>query len=221
MSKFRLPRKTKKKYRFFRSRIEKLYWRNWFKKYHISWRLFIEKHSYFYYSYNQEGYDTFKEDRSKNFICDNCGNRIDEYCEYPEHHHSDPHTLLCEDCYKNEYRDTCELCEESYEKEDCKGGDFPKSPSAVYNPGHETDYHGNVIQSGIYEAIAYPVFTSDYFSCSTRWENLRLICTMEEWLKIRPHDIDFFSGDELKAQFICDSCWEKAKEIRDKLVQIL
>lgn len=215
MSKFRLPRRTKKAYQYFRSSINKNSWRRYYKKSGYSWKKYIRSQSYYYYSYNQEKYNTFKEDREKGFICDYCGNRIDKHCEYPEHHPSQPHTLLCEDCYGNEYRDTCELCEESYEKEDCKDGEFPKSPSAVYNPGYETDFNGNVIQSGIYEAIDYPVFTSDYFMCSTRWENLRLVCSMEDWLKIRPHDIDFFSGDELNAQFICDSCWEKAKEIRD------
>lgn len=215
MSKFRLPRRTKKAYQYFRSSINKKSWRRYYKKSGYSWKRHIRRHSYFYYSYNQKDYNTFKEDREKGFTCDYCGNRIDKYCEYPEHHPSQPHTLLCEDCYDNEYRDTCELCEESYDKEECKGEEFPKSPCAVYNPGYETDYNGNVIQSGIYEAIDHPVFTSDYFSCNTQWQNLRLICSMEDWLKIRPQDIDFFSGDELNAQFICDSCWEKAKGIRD------
>ena len=60
------------------------------------------------------------------------------------------------------------------------GNEFPKSPCAVYNPGYKTDYNGNVIQSGIYEAIDYPVFTSDYFRCNTQCQNLRLICSMED-----------------------------------------
>lgn len=217
MNRFRLPRKLKKKYKFFRCEQDKESWRKsffWNKDYR-SWRKYVDYHAFNYYRYNQEDFNTFKADKAKNFICENCGENVFRYYEYPEHHHSEPDVLLCEGCYDNEYRSTCYLCEESYLLEDCKGEEFPKSPCAVYNPGYETDYKDNVILSGIYEAIAYPIYLSDYFSVSTEWDNLRLICSVEDWLKERPHDIDFFSGDELKAQFICDSCWYKAKKIRD------
>lgn len=155
--------------------------------------------------------------------CSYCGLSIFEMSDFPEVL-EDKNEVLCEECFDNNYRDTCPLCEEYYEIKDVKCEDFPKSPFFYYNPcneiGDKSSYSENYQHpSGVYEAIDYPVFIA---ACGglgdtyINWENVRLICTSGEFLK-RYNDecyTEFFSGDDLKAEFVCDSCWLKAENLK-------
>lgn len=159
--------------------------------------------------------------------CDYCGKSIFELDDFPEIL-KEKDEVLCEDCYDEKYRDICPVCEDYYLIEDVKEGNFPKFPFFYYNPydkdDDKTDYTENYKQpSGVYEAKIGPVFISavgGIGDCWIQWDNLQLICTSDELLSEHPKYKDFFSGDDLKAQFVCDSCWLDAERIRDKKLKV-
>lgn len=157
--------------------------------------------------------------------CSNCGLSIFEMEDFPEVL-EDEKVMLCEECYDEYYLDICPLCEDYYEIKDVKCDNFPKSPFFYYNPcdndGNKSEYSENYQhQSGVYEAIDYPVFIA---ACGSgigdtyiNWDHVRLICTADNFLKVNSENWykEFFSGDDLKAEFVCDSCWLKAEKVRE------
>lgn len=231
MKKFRLPRKTKKQFQYFRNyALNKKYWKQYCRKgkYGRSWNKHKKNYSYMYYSYTQDEWSTFKKDKARNFICSWCGDNIFEHHEYPEHH-KEYGDLMCEGCYDNEFRDTCPICEESYEKSEVEGDLFPKSPFYWFNSSKkedwEDDYH-EYHPSGIYQAKQYPVFTAatgGLGSTYIEWRNLEFICSIEDFIKEEYGDRGWREYDEWinddykddKAEFIGDCCWGAALKIRD------
>jgi hypothetical protein len=53
----------------------------------------------------------------KDCACDNCGESVDEFNDFPELLIEEDE-LLCEQCYHEKYRKTCPNCEESYDIKD-------------------------------------------------------------------------------------------------------
>jgi hypothetical protein len=145
--------------------------------------------------------------------CYNCGQSIFDMNDFPEIKND---IVFCENCYNDIFINTCYICEEHYEKEDVEGSDlpFPKSPFFYYNPVSEGE---NIKPSGVYETIEYPLFsaaTGGLGHLFIWWDNARLICTSKEYIE-KYSECDFFEGDEEKAEFCCDECWNKAQIIRD------
>jgi hypothetical protein len=50
----------------------------------------------------------------KNCSCDNCGNNVEEFDDFPEIDIQN-NEFLCEDCYKGLYMKTCPMCEDYYD----------------------------------------------------------------------------------------------------------
>ncbi len=85
-----------------------------------------------------------------NCDCDNCGKSIFEMYDFPEVL-TDKDELLCEECYDDEYRTVCPLCEESCEKEDMTEYFFitKETSKLVYKP------------IGMYKILKYPFYYGD------------------------------------------------------------
>lgn len=161
-----------------------------------------------------------------NCQCYNCQKSIFEMWDFPEVLEEE-REVLCEECYDEQYRDICPICEDYYEIKEVKGDTtpFPKSPFFYYNPADKdedkSNYSENYQQpSGVYETVKYPVFVA---ACGglgdtwIQWENVQLICTSDEFLAPDSSESykEFFTGDNIKAQFVCDSCWGNAVKIRE------
>lgn len=82
--------------------------------------------------------------------CDNCGKSVFEMNDFPEVL-TDKDELLCEECYDEEYRTVCPLCEESCEKEDMTEYFFitKKTSKTVHKP------------IGMYKILKYPFYYGD------------------------------------------------------------
>lgn len=197
MAKFRLPRKTKKSLKYFRTDISKKNWRQWYKKY-CSWKKYIKKQTFLYYSYSQEGYNHFKADRNINFICECCGRSIFKYGEYPEHPEDKEYDLLCEDCYTDKYRETCPVCEECYMKDEFTEYFFISKATT-------REVHMPI---GMYKILKYPFYYGD---CVTGFDAF-----FDDSLK-KVSDLDIGKASELRGysksdillDCICPNCLEK------------
>lgn len=132
--------------------------------------------------------------------CVCCGENIFDLDDFPEIRDGD---LLCMDCYDDRYRTMCPLCEEWYEKNENDEGSFPKSPFFYFIE--------NDPKNGVYEALDYPIFVSDYFSAVIQWDSVRKICEVS----------DICRNTDKGAEYICGNCWEKAKTARAKNREIL
>lgn len=148
--------------------------------------------------------------RENDLKCSGCGENIFELQDFPV---IKDDNVFCEDCYDDEYRDICPLCQDSYENDNVQCEQFPKSPFyyGVKEDRRLKSYH----PQGVYEAINYPIFigaTGGLGETMIQWDNVRLICTKEEYLKLNPYSKEAFEGG---AEFICNECWSLAKRIKD------
>lgn len=82
--------------------------------------------------------------------CDNCGKSVFEMWDFPEVL-TDKDELLCEECYSDEYRTVCPLCEDSCEKEDMTKYFFitKETSKTVHKP------------IGMYKILKYPFYYGD------------------------------------------------------------
>ena len=82
--------------------------------------------------------------------CDHCNTSIFELNDFPEAL-TEQNELLCEDCYDNEYRTVCPLCEESWEKDDMTEYFFitKEVSKKVHKP------------IGLYKILQYPFYYGD------------------------------------------------------------
>ncbi len=134
-----------------------------------------------------------------NYKCQYCDKSIWELTDFPVVVLDD--RILCEECYDENYYEVCDLCEEKYEKVE-EQEEFPKAPF-YYNrsdPEHV---------AGIYEAINYPIWSSNYFECDVFWDNVRLVCTLKDFIEKKK-----WKDDIEGAEHICDDCYEFAKKIK-------
>lgn len=149
--------------------------------------------------------------------CSQCGESIFELYDFPEID-IEKDILLCENCYDNEYRDTCSICEELYDKEDLPK-EFPMSP--FY-------YIGNEKPSGIYHALRWPVFlaaTGGLGDTIIFWHDVEFVCSMEDFLKSHDPEMRYDFSSEWKeflednnveyANFIGSCCYEEALKIKN------
>jgi len=136
--------------------------------------------------------------------CDNCGESIFELDDFPNIS-TEKSKVLCEDCYSEEYRDYCPICEDSYWKNDLPD-EFPKSP--FY-------YIGTQSKSGIYHALDWPVFcaaTGGLGETYINWENVELVCSMEDFQSINDPTMVTEFSDKWKS-FLEDNEYESAEFI--------
>lgn len=159
-------------------------------------------------TYLKEKYslDEIIEFIDKNLECEYCGKFIFDLSDFPEYEDGE---LLCEDCYHDKYYEVCPLCDEYHETKNIDLDDFPNSPFFYYNPNDAT-------KSGVYEVNSLPVFTSDYFSADIQWTNVRMICNADVFIKHYPQFKTYFSGDNERAEFVCNECWTKAIKLREQ-----
>lgn len=82
--------------------------------------------------------------------CDNCGKSVFDMDDFPEVL-TDRDELLCEDCYDEEYRTYCPLCEELCENEDMTEYFFitKETSKTVHKP------------IGMYKILKYPFYYGD------------------------------------------------------------
>ena len=149
--------------------------------------------------------------REAEYKCCSCGKNIFNLSDFPVIRDND---VYCDNCEIEEFYEICELCEENSEIDDDSNEPFPKNPF-FYN-SNEKQYNRTkdifeIKPSGIYEAIEYPIWTSDMFSCDIHWDNVQLVCTEEEFLKEKKWNKDNFPSG---AEHVCNDCYETAKRIR-------
>lgn len=82
----------------------------------------------------------------KECTCDDCGESVDEFNDFPELL-IDEDELLCEECYGQKYRVICPNCEDSY---DIKEGESDYSVKNEYDANEENEvagiyYNGNLL----------------------------------------------------------------------------
>lgn len=166
--------------------------------------------------------------------CEYCGKSIFEMWDFPEVLEEE-REVLCEECYDNNYRDTCPICENSYEIKDVKGDNipFPKSPfywlnSQTKDEWLEYNEHEEYKPSGIYHAIQYPVFIA---ACGglgdtwIQWDNVEIVCLIEDFINeeytaknIKWDEYEEWLFDDRKsdkANFIGGCCWGVALNIKE------
>jgi len=149
MKKFRLPRKTKKAFKYFRSDTNKENWRRYYKK-HYSWKVYLKKHTFCYYLHSQEEWNQFKSDGVKNFECENCGKSVFKGGGYPNYH-KEYKDLLCDYCYDDEFRTLCPVCEDSWDKDEMTEYFF--ITKEISKTVHK--------EPGLYKILKYPFYYGD------------------------------------------------------------
>ncbi|MBB4036584.1 hypothetical protein GGR21_002490 [Dysgonomonas hofstadii] len=193
MRKFRLPRKTKKTLKYFRSGTSKEDWRRYYKK-HYSWRVYIKKNTFAFYSYSQKGWDQFRSDREKDFECENCGKGVFEWGGYPNYH-KEYQDLLCDDCYDDKFRTSCPICEDSYDNDEMTEHFFiTKEISKIVHK-----------EPGLYKILEYPFYYGD---CVTGFDAffdnaLEKVSGMDISKVGKMLGIDY---DDVKLDCICPDC---------------
>lgn len=129
--------------------------------------------------------------------CDSCGKSFFEMDDFPELRIEED-SLLCEECYDEEYRQTCVVCEESYEIKD-RSDYFFITQENTRDAG---------IPVGMYKALKYPIFYGDCVSGFDAFfnDNIEQVSKMDinKLLKI-----ELGRNEEISADLICPSCAEK------------
>ncbi|MBP1614517.1 MAG: hypothetical protein H6Q13_1965 [Bacteroidetes bacterium] len=130
--------------------------------------------------------------------CDNCGKSIYEMCDFPEVL-IDKDELLCEECYDDEYRTTCPLCEEYYEKEDMT--DYFFITKDISKQVHKP--------VGMYKILKYPFYYGDCISGFDAFfddviEKVSDLNIEEAYSIINPNN-----KEEVLMDCICPDCAEK------------
>ena len=162
----------------------------------------------------------------ENCKCGHCGKSIFDMDDFPE---IIDNQILCEECYKDEYRDICPICEEYYDLNDVNKIPFPKAPFYWFNSQTKEEwekYNSNqkYHKSGIYQAINHPIFTAATGGIGGSWiwwDNVEFICSIEDFIKANKgfiwEEYEEWLSDinrEDCANFICDSCWNIALNIK-------
>lgn len=110
---------------------------------------------------------------AKTFNCDYCGESI-KYEDVGGDPHKDGGSPICDDCYREHYTFDCPLCEDYHSKKEYEGVDryfFVVMPD---------DVEEAKIESGIYRAIAFPVWVGDMFSVSIQKQNIQLVKALDK-----------------------------------------
>lgn len=130
--------------------------------------------------------------------CDNCGKSFFEMDDFPELLIEED-SLLCEECYDEEYRETCIICEENYE--------IKNRSDYFFITQKNTKDAG--IPVGMYKALKYPFYFGD---CITGFDGF----FKDSIEKVSDMDINKVyeirnpsNKKEIKADFICPECEEK------------
>ena len=98
--------------------------------------------------------------------CEHCGKSLfemDDFVEIIKDNNGACYELLCEECYTEEYMETCGLCEDYYEKPT-----KPENTFFVVSKIACEDVAMNTIKPGIYQAFRHGVGGSRKLLASTR-----------------------------------------------------
>ena len=129
--------------------------------------------------------------------CDSCGKSFFEMYDFPELLIEED-SLLCEECYDEEYRQTCVVCEESYEIKD-RSDYFFITQKNTRDAG---------IPVGMYKALKYPIFYGDCVSGFDAFfnDNIEQVSKMDINKLL---EIELGRNEEISADLICPDCAEK------------
>ena len=134
-----------------------------------------------------------------NCKCDNCGKSIFNMDDFPELL-IDEDGLMCENCYSEEYRETCPICEESYDTKDFTNNYFILDESSSKELK---------MKAGIYEIIKRPFIFGNILSGFESFfeDNIKLVLpiNINEFKKI---DVGNMCC-EVYSDMICPECVEK------------
>ena len=130
--------------------------------------------------------------------CDDCGESFFEMDDFPDISIENDE-VLCEDCYFDKYRDTCIICEESYEKEDVSDYFFITQKN--------TKTAG--IPVGMYKVLKRPFYYGD---CITGFDaffndSIEKVSNMDINKVYAAHNPR--NEKEITADLICPDCAEK------------
>lgn len=132
--------------------------------------------------------------------CEYCGRELYDW-ELEEPHHDEQGAIMCDDCYDDNYRNICQLCEESYEK--------PTAPEELFfivSKETASSVAFNPIKPGIYQTISWPYFMGSTFGFEMLFEDsIKLIreCDINSMLS------KLYDSKEIGADEICPCCAEK------------
>lgn len=208
MPKFRLPRKTKKLLKYFRSDVSKENWKYWYRKHHYSWKRYIKMNTFAYYSYIQGDWDHFRSDRNRNFECENCGGNVFEWGGYPNYDKED-NDLLCDNCYDDRFRTSCPVCEESFDKDEMTEHFF--ITKEISKTVHK--------EPGLYKILRYPLYYGDcVFGFDAFFDDaLEKVSDIDISKAGKVINLDY---DDVKLDCICPDCLAKYSR-KDNFIKAL
>jgi len=132
-------------------------------------------------------------------VCSRCGNELDdEERDSPSLNKlSEP---ICDDCYRECYREYCPICEDYYDK--------PEKPTDTYFIVSKSSEQDAGIKAGVYHVLEYPVFSAAVGGLGSTYlwkENFELLreCDVDSMLsKIYGKGTAKLDGTE----FVCECC---------------
>lgn len=137
------------------------------------------------------------------YECDNCSKSLFTLYDFPNLSIED-NEVLCEDCYRDEYMETCPICEDSFDK--------PRTAAdnILIISKEAIEEYGLQIMPGFYQVKKWPFF---YGNCVTGFDGLfddaiELIreCDINSMLyKLQPHN----GKEKVGAGDCCHSCMLK------------
>lgn len=128
--------------------------------------------------------------------CTRCGVSIFEMDDFPELL-IDDNEIMCEYCYDNEYRETCPICEESYDTKDFESDFIVINEELSKETG---------MKAGIYKILERPFFFGSILSGFDAFFDNTLQLVVE--IKINEHkEIDCgYNHQEVTSGCICSDC---------------
>ena len=142
-------------------------------------------------------------------ICDYCGETLDE-CELENPFKDVDDNILCDLCYEINYRNTCVICEESYDK--------PTKPEELFfviATEVKDDVLMHPIIPGIYQTTSWPYFlAATGFGFEMLYESsIKLVRALDinSILKKLYSSHEYIGGDE-----ICSECADKYGNVKYK-----
>ena len=101
--------------------------------------------------------------------CDDCGESFFEMDDFPDISIENDE-VLCEDCYFDKYRDTCIICEESYEKEDVSDYFFITQKNTK-TAGIPVGMY-KVVDDGVALGLNYMIYLTAFLSINVGFINI-------------------------------------------------
>lgn len=140
----------------------------------------------------------FKVLKKQDFECYSCGKDLIKDDDFPSIKEEE---ALCEECYTEQYRTVCDVCEEYFENLD-----FPKDDEHIYINRELSKEQG--YETGIYKVLSKPFF---YGSILTGFDaffdnSLELVKSID---LDKYYEILYHSKDEIKSGTICPECVKK------------